>query len=172
MDTAARDIIRQLTARRLTLAVAESCTGGLVGAALTAVPGASECFRGGVIAYANCIKTGLLKVDEALLRQHGAVSDPVARAMAEGAQQALGADLAVSITGIAGPGGGTEDKPVGLVYIGASGLGPSRARRLLFEGTREQIRQHSCRAALELILARLGREGEIHGHQEDEYPRD
>ena len=164
MDMQAREIVNLASARGEILAVAESCTGGLLGAALTAVPGASVCVAGGIIAYCNSVKMKLLGVTEALLRQYGAVSEPVARAMAEGACRALGATLAVSVTGIAGPGGGTQDKPVGLVYIGAAGLGPSHARRFLFNGTREQIREHSCRAALEILQARLADEGASHGH--------
>jgi len=120
-DSLASVVLEQLRQRGQTLAVAESCTGGGLGAALAAVPGASEVFLGGVIAYANAVKQGLLGVPAALLAAHGAVSDPVAQAMAEGARRATGADWALAVTGIAGPGGGSPEKPVGLVHIALAG---------------------------------------------------
>ena len=101
--------------------MAESCTGGGLGAALAAVPGASDVLLGGVIAYANSVKQGLLGVPAALLEAHGAVSDPVAQAMAQGARRATGADWALAITGVAGPGGGSKAKPVGLVHLAVAG---------------------------------------------------
>lgn len=109
---------RLLGERRCTLAVAESCTGGLIAEQITAVPGASAWFLGGVVAYANSAKQSLLGVPEALLIEHGAVSEPVARAMAEGVRERFGADIGVSTTGISGPAGGTDEKPVGLVHVG------------------------------------------------------
>ncbi len=112
------DLLRQ---RGETVVVAESCTGGGVGAALAAVPRASEVFLGGVIAYSNAIKQALLGISTDLLHQHGAVSDPVVRAMAEGARQRLGADWSIAVSGVAGPGGGTQAKPVGLVHIAVAG---------------------------------------------------
>ena len=114
-------IQRLLRERAQTLAVAESCTGGGLGAALAAVPGASDGFLGGVIAYANPVKQALLGVPAELLEAHGAVSDPVALAMAEGARRCTGADWALAITGVAGPGGGSDEKPVGLVHIAVAG---------------------------------------------------
>ncbi|MBM5783994.1 MAG: competence/damage-inducible protein A [Cyanobacteria bacterium K_DeepCast_35m_m1_288] len=114
-------VLEQLRSRGQTLAVAESCTGGGLGAALAAVPGASDVLLGGVIAYANSVKQGLLGVPAELLEAHGAVSDPVARAMADGARSATGADWALAITGVAGPGGGSAEKPVGLVHIAVAG---------------------------------------------------
>jgi nicotinamide-nucleotide amidase len=114
-------VLEQLRSRGQTLAVAESCTGGGLGAALAAVPGASDVLLGGVIAYANSVKQGLLGVPAQLLEAHGAVSDPVARAMADGARSATGADWALAITGVAGPGGGSAEKPVGLVHIAVAG---------------------------------------------------
>ena len=120
-DTLASVVLEQLRRRGQTLAVAESCTGGGLGAALAAVPGASDVFLGGVIAYANSVKQGLLAVPAELLAAHGAVSDPVAQAMAEGARRATGADWALAITGVAGPGGGSREKPVGLVHLAVAG---------------------------------------------------
>jgi nicotinamide-nucleotide amidase len=120
-DSLASVVLELLRRRGQTLAVAESCTGGGLGAALAAVPGASNVFLGGVIAYANSIKEGLLGVPPELLAVHGAVSDPVAQAMAEGARRATGAIWAVAVTGIAGPGGGSAEKPVGLVHLAIAG---------------------------------------------------
>ena len=120
-DSLASVVLELLRRRGQTLAVAESCTGGGLGAALAAVPGASDVFLGGVIAYANAVKQGVLGVSPQLLEIHGAVSDPVAQAMAQGARGATGADWALAITGVAGPGGGTEQKPVGLVHIALAG---------------------------------------------------
>ncbi|MBM5790949.1 MAG: competence/damage-inducible protein A [Cyanobacteria bacterium M_surface_10_m1_298] len=120
-DSLASVVLEQLRQRGETLAVAESCTGGGLGAALAAVPGASDVFLGGVIAYANSVKQGLLGVPSALLEVHGAVSDPVAQAMAEGVRRATGADWALAITGVAGPGGGSAEKPVGLVHLAVAG---------------------------------------------------
>ncbi len=114
-------VLQQLRLRGQTVAVAESCTGGGLGADLAAVPGASDVFLGGVIAYANGVKQGLLGVPAELLQAHGAVSDPVAQAMAEGARRATGADWGLAITGVAGPGGGSDEKPVGLVHLAIAG---------------------------------------------------
>ena len=124
-DSLASVVLERLRRRGETLAVAESCTGGGLGAALAAVPGASDVFLGGVIAYANSLKEGLLGVPPELLVEHGAVSDPVAIAMAEGVRRRTGSDWALSVTGIAGPGGGCADKPVGLVHLGLAGPGGS-----------------------------------------------
>ena len=120
-DSLAAVVLQRLRDRRQTLAVAESCTGGGLGASLAAVPGASDVFLGGVIAYANAVKQGLLGVPAETLAAHGAVSDPVAQTMAEGARRATGADWALAVTGIAGPGGGSAEKPVGLVHIAVAG---------------------------------------------------
>jgi nicotinamide-nucleotide amidase len=120
-DSLASVVLALLRQRGQTLAVAESCTGGGIGAALTAVPGASDGFLGGVIAYANTVKQAVLGVPAELLERHGAVSDPVAFAMAQGARQLTGATWAIAVSGIAGPGGGTPDKPVGLVHIAIVG---------------------------------------------------
>jgi nicotinamide-nucleotide amidase len=120
-DSLASVVLESLRRRGETVAVAESCTGGGLGAALAAVPGASDVFLGGVIAYANSVKQALLGVPAALLDQHGAVSDPVACAMAEGARRITGSSWALAITGVAGPGGGSDSKPVGLVHIAVAG---------------------------------------------------
>jgi competence/damage-inducible protein CinA-like protein len=144
-------------AEGLTLGVAESCTGGLVAAALTAVPGASEVFRGGIVAYENDVKLAQLAVPEEILAAHGAVSAEAASAMAVGAQSVLGVDVAVSVTGIAGPGGGTPEKPVGLVYVHAEGPGGSEALELRLHGDRAQIRRRATTAALHLLRRFLSR---------------
>ena len=138
-------------ARGLTIATAESCTGGLVAARLTRVPGSSESFLGGVVAYADAVKSAELDVPEALLSEHGAVSTEVAEAMANGARRRLGADVAVAVTGVAGPAGGTEEKPVGLVYLHVSGPDGPRARTLDLPGEREQIRMRATVTALHLL---------------------
>ena len=143
-------------ARGLTVATAESCTGGLVAHLLTEVPGSSAYVRGGIVAYADDVKRALLGVDAALLAAHGAVSAQVALAMADGARDRLGTDLGVGVTGVAGPGGGSEAKPVGLVYVAVSGLGAPTVRRFLWPGDRSENKRESARAALELLLAQAG----------------
>ena len=142
-------------ARGLRLATAESCTGGLVAARLTDVPGSSASFVGGVVAYADEVKRSELDVPEELLAEHGAVSAEVAAAMAEGVRRRLGADVAVAVTGVAGPGGGTAEKPVGRVYLHASGREGSLARMLDLPGEREQIRVRATVTALHLLRALL-----------------
>ena len=142
--------------RGLTVATAESCTGGLVAAALTSIPGSSGYVLGGLVSYADGIKRDLLGVDEALLAGHGAVSAQVARAMATGARKRFGADLAVSVTGIAGPDGGSAAKPVGLTYVGVADAAGADVRRFVWPGDRAANRLDSCVAALELLLERLG----------------
>lgn len=144
-------------AKGLTLATAESETGGLVAARLTSIPGASEVFVGSVVAYANSVKEAALGVPAELLAAHGAVSAEVAEAMARGARARLGADVAVAVTGIAGPGGGTEGKPVGLVHLHAEGPDGGSARELTFPGDRESIRARSAVMALHLVRRLLTR---------------
>ena len=142
----------------LTLATAESCTGGLVGARLTDVAGASDVYLGGVVAYANEVKAARLGVGEDVLARHGAVSEETARAMAAGARAALGADVGIAVTGVAGPGGGTAEKPVGLVHVAAEGPGGATAREFRFPGDREEIRERAAVMALHearTLLARL-----------------
>lgn len=145
-----------LKSHRYNLSVAESCTGGMLAGAITDLPGSSEFFLGGIVAYANEVKEGLLSVPTAVLREHGAVSDPTARAMAEGVRERLRSSVGVGITGVAGPGGGTPSKPVGLVYVAVATPEGTRARRDLWAGGRGQVRAASVRAALELILDCLG----------------
>lgn len=135
-----------------TLVTAESCTGGGIGAALTAVPGSSAVYKGGIISYTNWVKHTLLGVDQKLLDTLGAVSAPVAEAMAAGARKVLRADIAVSVTGLAGPGGDEFGNPVGLVFIGYSDCRKTLSRRFLFPGDREAVRQNACREALKLVL--------------------
>lgn len=148
--TAASEVIAVLQGK--TLATAESCTGGGIGEALTAVPGASCVYLGGIISYTNGIKQRLLGVSEEVLNRLGAVSAPVAEAMALGARNALKADIAVSVTGLAGPGGDEFGNPVGTVFIGYSDEGGFLSRKFLFRGDREQVRSQAIQAALELVL--------------------
>ena len=146
------DRARELGVR---VAVAESCTGGLLGARLTEIPGSSDVFAGGVIAYENAVKQEMLGVGSDVLAAQGAVSGPVAVAMAEGALNRLGVDLAISVTGIAGPGGGSESKPVGTVWFGLAGRGGPAAVHSIFIGTRSEIRYRAAQAALFLLFRRL-----------------
>jgi nicotinamide-nucleotide amidase len=135
----------------LTLVTAESCTGGLVAARLTSVPGSSDVVLGGVVAYADDVKRAELGVPAELIAAHGAVSAEVAEAMARGARERLGADVAVSVTGIAGPGGGTAEKPVGLVYLHAEGPHGGLGMEFSFPGDRRSIRARSVVGALHLV---------------------
>jgi nicotinamide-nucleotide amidase len=148
-------VAEQLRSRRLTLAVAESCTGGLLGARITSRPGSSDYFLGGIISYADRAKQDLLGVPAGTLARYGAVSREVAVIMAEGARAALGADYALSITGVAGPDGGTAAKPVGLVYVACAGPGGTSVREGSFPGDRESVRTFSATAALHLLRAAL-----------------
>jgi competence/damage-inducible protein CinA-like protein len=150
-------VLELCRARGLTLATAESITGGLVAGRLTSVPGSSDVVLGGVVAYANSVKEAELGVPRELLEAHGAVSAEVAAAMAHGARARLGADVAVSITGIAGPGGATPAKPVGLVYVHAEGPDGDLGRELSFPGDRDAIRARSVVVALHLVRTLLTR---------------
>ena len=132
----------------LTIATAESCTGGLVAAALTEIPGSSDVFLGGAVVYANEAKEALVGVPAEVLAAHGAVSEETARAMAAGARKAFGADVAVSITGIAGPDGGTPEKPVGLVHIAVEGPSGTAATEVRLPGSREEVRARAATLAL------------------------
>ncbi len=146
----------RLKRARLTAATAESCTGGLLGGRLTSIPGSSAWYLGGVVAYDDSVKTKLLGVKAAVLKKHGAVSEESARAMAAGARKATGAKIGISITGVAGPGGGTKEKPVGLVHICVAGPGARvRAKRLSIHGARETVRSRAATAALALLKEAL-----------------
>ncbi len=144
-------VLDQLRGRKVRLVVAESCTGGVLSGRITAVPGASEVFIGGVVAYDNVVKSGTLDVPPELLDQYGAVSEQVVSAMAEGAQRQFAADVALAVTGIAGPTGGTAEKPVGTVWLAARYRSESRALKRMFPGDRNEIRARSAQAALDLL---------------------
>lgn len=148
-------VLERAGARKLRLGTAESCTGGLVGGRLTEVPGSSEVFAGGVVCYSNELKTALLGVEPGLIDTNGAVSEPVARAMAVGALAALRVDLAVAVTGIAGPGGGSEAKPVGTVWLAVADQRTVEAQHIRFPGDRHDVRARAAQAALALLDHRL-----------------
>ena len=148
----ASEALEVLRSRGLSLATAESCTGGLIGGALTAVPGSSDTYRGGIISYTNEVKQKLLGVSGELLAQYGAVSAPVAEAMALGAAKSLGADVAVSTTGLAGPGGDEYGNPVGTVYLACAYHGQVKCVHCRFGGDRAQVRREATNQALKLIL--------------------
>lgn len=150
-----------LAARHLTLAVAESCTGGLLAHRLTNIPGSSDYFLGGLVTYSNEAKVKFLGVEPGVLAAHGAVSPEVAAAMASGARRAVGTEIGIGITGIAGPGGGTTEKPVGLVYLGIDFQGQVEVRRELFCGQRENIKWQSTQSALDLLWRSL--RGKVNG---------
>ena len=149
-------VLAELERRQAKLAVAESCTGGLLGARLTAVPGSSRVFLGGVVAYADEVKLGLLGVSADVLAEHGAVSEPVVRQMAEDAARVFGAEAALAVSGIAGPGGGTAEKPVGTVWIAALAGGQVRAFHYAFPGERDAVRRRAAQAALDALRRMLG----------------
>lgn len=149
---AAAAVLRYFRERGWTLAVAESCTGGLLGARLTAIPGSSDVFLGGVVTYADRTKSELLGVPEGTIRTHGAVSGATAAAMAEGARDQFGAHVAVAITGVAGPGGGTPDKPVGTVWFGRAGPAGVRTERRRFPGARDEVRERAAQHVLHRLL--------------------
>jgi nicotinamide-nucleotide amidase len=150
-------LIAMMRSRTLKLATAESCTGGLIAAVLTEVPGASDVLDRGFVTYSNAAKVGMLGVDFDLIMRHGAVSAEVARAMAEGALRCSAADVAVAVTGIAGPGGGTAEKPVGLVHLAVAPLPPRRGLRVCHFGDigRTEIRLATVREAFALMREAL-----------------
>lgn len=150
------DIANALRARGETVGFAESCSGGLMSGTMAAVPGVSDVFMGGVVAYSNEVKMNLLQVPFTQIRSMGAVSLPVARSMANGARAALGVDWAVSVTGIAGPSGGTPTKPVGTVCFGIRGPGVDKVIQEHFAGGRQVIQKASAEHALRLLLDELG----------------
>ncbi|MDR2587071.1 MAG: CinA family protein [Coriobacteriales bacterium] len=152
LEALARELVNLADKKNITIGAAESCTGGMVAAALTAVPGASEVFKGAVVSYTNEVKVALLGVRSETLLKEGAVSEQVALEMARGARKSLYADYTVSITGVAGPGGGSARKPVGTVWIAVAGNREERAMLHRFAGTREQVRLASTEAALQKLL--------------------
>ena len=151
----AAEVLARARAAGLRVATAESCTGGLVGGRLTEIPGSSDVYVGGVVCYSNDIKVALLGVPEATIAEHGAVSEPVACAMALGALRVLDAELAVAVTGIAGPSGGTEAKPVGTVWFAVARDGRAIAHRSVFGGDRHEIRARAAQGALQLLYRNL-----------------
>jgi nicotinamide-nucleotide amidase len=155
-DDLAALVLAACRERHLTIAVGESCTGGVLGARLTAVPGSSDVFLGGVIAYDNSVKESLLDVPSAEIRAEGSVSEPVARALALGARARIGADVGIGVTGVAGPGGGTPEKPVGTVWIAVAGPGAAapvavQTRRTMLVGDRGEIRQRAAQIGLDMV---------------------
>lgn len=148
-----RRIIEILTEQKKTIVTAESCTGGMIASALTDIPGASAAVYGGYVTYANTAKSRMIHVQARLIRDYGAVSNQVARAMADGARNTARADYAVAVTGIAGPDGGSEKKPVGLVYVAVSSeLATVVIEHRFGELSRDEVRKASVKAALELVL--------------------
>ncbi|QMV02185.1 nicotinamide-nucleotide amidohydrolase family protein [Devosia sp. D6-9] len=157
----AKEVIDTLVSRKMTLATAESCTGGLLSGAITAVPGSSEAFYGGFVTYSNSAKSRMIGVPARMIQDHGAVSAPVARAMADGARNTARTDIAVSITGVAGPSGGTERKPVGLVYFAVATKDGTDVKEMRFGDIgREAIRQASIETALKMVLETLAKPDE------------
>ncbi|HEV2290614.1 MAG TPA: nicotinamide-nucleotide amidohydrolase family protein, partial [Gemmatimonadales bacterium] len=148
-------LLDALRAAGVGLAVAESCTGGLLGARLTTIPGSSTVFQGGVIAYDNAVKRRELGVPAELIERHGAVSEEVARAMARGARERFGTEAAIAITGIAGPGGGTDEKPVGTVWFSVSLRGHEETVRHVVFGDRDEIRERAAQWAMYLLWRRV-----------------
>jgi PncC family amidohydrolase len=156
-DEKALEVIvgRLLGQREMTLAVAESCTGGLVSHRITNVPGSSAYYNGSITAYSNRIKEAVLRVQHHTLVRHGAVSEQTALEMARGARDLLQADVGLAVTGIAGPGGGTPEKPVGLVYIGLAAPDGEWVERYKWDGNRAENKEYSAEAALDLLYSYL-----------------
>jgi nicotinamide-nucleotide amidase len=154
-------VVRQLAAQKATLAVAESCTGGLLAHRLTNVPGASEVFLAGYVTYSNEAKTAVLDVPSSAIAEYGAVSEPVARAMVEGTRAKSGTTFALATTGIAGPGGGSEAKPVGTAYIALAGGGETVVKHLFFPTDRETFKHLATQMALNLLRERLAKLGRL-----------
>jgi len=152
LEALALTLGRALEKRRWRLAVAESCTGGWIAKAVTDVAGSSQWFEGGIVAYSNAAKVGLLGVSGDVLAAHGAVSEETVCAMAEGARSRFAADIAVAVSGVAGPGGGTADKPVGMVHFAWAEPGGVTAARRIFAGSRESVRRLTVALALERLI--------------------
>lgn len=163
MTGLAEDVVAMLRARGLTLAAVESATGGLISHLVTSVPGASECFRGSITSYSNSAKIHIVGVSADSLSRHGAVSAPVAEEMARGGRRLMGTDLCVADTGIAGPGGATAGKPVGLFYIGLADEQGTASRRHVFGGDRSENKRLAAEAALAWVRERLGEPQEPRG---------
>ncbi len=155
MDELLEKIARLLKERKMRIATAESCTGGLIGHTLTNIPGSSDYYEGGIISYSNALKAKLLGVREKTLVVYGAVSEQTAHEMAEGMRRRANVDIGIATTGIAGPGGGTPEKPVGLVYIALSTEKDTKVEKHLFHGNRVENKEHTCNAALALLLTHL-----------------
>ncbi|MDD3399173.1 MAG: nicotinamide-nucleotide amidohydrolase family protein [Candidatus Methanomethylophilaceae archaeon] len=152
-------IIADLRRHGLTVSTAESCTGGLIGKMLTDPPGSSCCYLGGIVAYSDTVKINLLQVDPQVIADHGAVSAQVALQMADGVRRSTGSDIGISCTGIAGPGGGTESKPVGLVCMALSANDDRAVQMLLFKGGRDEVRQSSAIKLLSMLDEYLEKKG-------------
>jgi len=152
MSEPEREVLARLRAAHVTLATAESCTGGWLGKRLTDIPGSSENYLGGVISYTDAVKHRLLGVDEVLLEDPGAVSEPVAREMAQGVRGAIGADYGVGVTGLAGPDGDGSGKPVGLVYLAVAAPDRCRCEEFRFGGGRDDVRRQACEKAFAMLL--------------------
>ena len=155
IQTQALALVSLCLEKNVTFGTAESCTGGLISASVTDVPGASAVFFGGIVSYVNSVKAGLLGVKNETLSAHGAVSEETAGEMSCGARRALGVDFAVSVTGLAGPGGGTKEKPVGLVYISVASPTNTVVTKNLFTGNREEVRLQTVSKALALLTAAI-----------------
>jgi len=151
MEELMENVAEMLTENGLTVATAESCTGGLIGDTLTSIPGSSAYYEGGVISYSNALKQRFLNVTAETLERHGAVSEQTAREMAAGIRDAAEVDIGIATTGIAGPGGGTPEKPVGLVYIGLASSGGVTVKKHVFDGSRRENKTATCRAALHML---------------------
>jgi PncC family amidohydrolase len=155
MKKLAKKIGNLLRKHKKTLSTAESCTGGLIAKVITDVPGSSRYFMGGVVSYSNEVKIKVLHVDRALIEQHGAVSTQVAQAMARGVQRLMHTDCAIAVTGIAGPDGGTEKKPVGLVYIAVANGKEIEVKRFIYQRDRNGNRKETTSAAIEMLIQKL-----------------
>ncbi len=145
-------LVEKLIAKGLKISTAESCTGGMIAAKITAVPGASECFDAGVVTYSNEQKHKLIGVRTETLEKYGAVSQETALEMCKGVKKLTSADIGISVTGIAGPGGGTPEKPVGTVWIGVCSNNTHNAMKFLFEGNRDEVRNKTAEKALEMAM--------------------
>jgi PncC family amidohydrolase len=152
---ALRCLARILTRKKLTLSVCESCTSGMFGSLITSIPGSSKYFLGGIIAYSDRVKNKVVGVRTRTLERHGAVSAETVLEMAQGVRRIFRSDIGIAITGIAGPSGGSKEKPVGLTFIGLRHRQKNMIRHFVFEGGRAAVRQGACQAALNLILSYL-----------------